>query len=114
MSQVCTHCGQLTGNETYDAQLWDVYSRLRDGRQHREALVFTAQDFEDRWFDDDDPDLDIAMYVMEKDMHGRGLCIKCGRPDLRGVNEDDILSEQDARDLADMYAEEAAERRAGC
>jgi glycosyltransferase involved in cell wall biosynthesis len=51
---------------------------------------------------------------MERSMIARGLCGTCGRPDLRGVTPDQIMSEADAQDLAEMHAEQAAERRAGC
>jgi hypothetical protein len=108
----CTGCGQLTGIEEYDNQLWDVYHRIDDGRSNREALVFYA---DDEHHDSDDEDGRSAMVLaMERNMHERGLCVTCGRPDLRGIREDQIMSEEDARELWEMHAEQAAERRAGC
>jgi len=107
---VCTGCGQLQGVVSYDEALWYVYNRLADGRSRREPLVFYADDAHHQY----DDDFDAMKLAMERDMHERGLCVTCGRPDLRGVRQDDILSDEDARELADMYAEQAAERRAGC
>ena len=109
---ICHTCGQLQGIDEYDERLWDIYSRIDDGRSHREALTFDSEWLQENVIDDED--FQTVNYAMEKDMHGRGLCVTCGRPNLSGVNPDDILSEEDARDLADMYAEQAAERRAGC
>jgi hypothetical protein len=109
---ICHTCGQLQGIKEYDERLWDIYSRIDDGRSHREALVYDSEWLQENVIDDED--YEAVTYAMEKDMHSRGLCTECGRPDLSNVNPDDILSEEDARDLADMYAEQAAERRAGC
>lgn len=109
--EFCRACGQLN-NEAVTDGLWNVYGRLRDGRQHREPLVFDGE-----WMQEnvrDEEDFDVVMGAMGRDMANRGLCTECGRPDLRGVNPDDVMSEDDAQDLAEMYAEQAAERRAGC
>jgi hypothetical protein len=88
------------------------------GRKHIEPLVYTQSDFEDMGYhsmrDMDDLDRDAVMISMEKNMAERGLCPKCGLPDLRGTTEDDYMTEEDAQALADMYAEMAAERRMGC
>jgi hypothetical protein len=107
----CRACGQIKSPEV-DKALWDIYHRIDDGRSSYEPLVFTSDWLQENIMDEDDEAaLDLAM---TKDMHNRGLCSVCGRPDLRGVNPEDILSEEDAKDMADMYAEQAAERRAGC
>jgi len=114
----CRHCGTLNTEEVR-AQLWSLYDRLDDGgRKHIEPLVYTQSDFEDMgyhsMYDMDDESIDSVKLSMENNMAERGLCPSCGLPDLRGYTEKDFLSEEDARDLADMYAEMAAERRAGC
>lgn len=108
----CIGCGQVQGIPEYDETLRDLYSRIDDGRQHREPLVYTREEFEEGW--DDDGETNFAMLAMEKNMAERGLCPECGRPDLRGVDPSSIMSEEDAQGLRDMYAEMAAERRAGC
>ena len=108
----CTVCGAIEGIEEYDQHLWSIYNRLKSGKSHYEALVFDSQWCAENIQDEDDHE--AMMGAMGRDMHNRGLCTKCGRPDLRGVTENDIYSEQDAKDMADMYAEQAAERRAGC
>lgn len=110
--EVCTGCGQLQGVEEYDDKLWDLYHRIDDGRSHREGMVFDSQWLQENIHDEEDEA--TLNHVMEKDMHNRGLCTKCGRPDLSGVDPAKILSQEDARELADMYAEQAAEMRAGC
>lgn len=109
---VCRFCGQIEGNESYDDSLWHLYYLLKDGRQHREGLVFTADWLQENVLDDDDEA--NVRYAMEKDMHSRGLCIECARPDLRGTTPDSFYTEEEAQDLADMHAEQAAERWAGC
>jgi hypothetical protein len=109
---VCNGCGQLTGVPEYDAHLRDLYDRLDDGgRRFIEPLVYTGEEFDDSW--DDDRETNWAAVAMERNMAERGLCPSCGRPDLTGKTPDDFLSEEDADDLAEMYAEMAAERRAG-
>ena len=108
----CTACGVLQGIEEFDNKMWEVYHRLKDGRSNYEPLVFTSDWLQENVQDDEDHD--AVMHAMSKDMHNRGLCTKCGRPDLTGVTEDDIYSEEDAQEMAEMYAEQAAERRAGC
>lgn len=110
----CQGCDQLLGIPEYDARLWDLYHRIDDGRQHREPLVYTQDDLEEAGFYDSEEDRDSVMHSMERSMHERGLCVTCGRPSMAGIDPSRILSEEDAQDLADMYAEQAAERRAGC
>jgi len=109
---ICTTCGQLQGISSYDEALWDLYDRLKDGRQHYEPLVYDSEWLQENVMDEDDHA--AVMHSMERDMHNRGLCITCGRPNLSGKTEDDFLSEKDAREMAEMWAEQAAERRAGC
>lgn len=112
----CPGCGQLTGVEAYDEMLWDVYHRLDDGRSHRAALSWTASEWEESIADwgGDEEAREIMTATMERDMHERGLCTECGRPDLSGVDPSRIMSREDADALADMHAEREAERRAGC
>lgn len=106
--EVCKTCGQLKGIREYDRELWDIYNRISDGRSTWEALVFTSDGTED------DDDHDSMMIAMGRDMVRRGLCGDCGRPNLRNVTPDQILSRKNLREMQDMWAEEAAERRAGC
>jgi len=108
----CSGCGQLFGFADYDDQLWDLYNRIDDGRSSREGLVFDSEWLQENIIDDEDHA--SLMHTMERDMANRGLCPKCGRPDLSRVDPSRILSEEDARDMHDMWAEQAAERRAGC
>lgn len=111
----CKGCGQLEGIEEYDNMLWDLYSRAElGGRQYIEPFVYTQDDLHELGFYDDEDTRDSVMTSMERNMMERGLCGACGRPDLRGVKEEDIMSKEDARELNDMYAEMAAERRMGC
>jgi len=110
--EVCRVCGQIKGIKEYDTALWDLYYRIDDGRSTREALVYSGEEFEDSW--DDQYETNYAMVAMERDMHNRGLCTECGRPDLTNVDPKSIMSEEDAREMHDMWAEQAAERRAGC
>jgi hypothetical protein len=103
----------------YDKELWSVYHRAdMEGRQYIEPLVYTQSDFEgmgyQSMYDMDEDSIDSVKLSMERNMVDRGLCPECGRPDLRGVKSEDIMSEEDAREIADMHAEMAAERRAGC
>ena len=109
--EFCPGCGVPNKPEVTNA-LWDIYDRIRDGRSTYEPLVFTSDWLQENVQDDEDHD--AVMHAMERDMHNRGLCITCGRPDLRGVNPEDVMSEEDAKDMHDMWAEQAAERRAGC
>lgn len=108
----CRGCGQLRGVDEYDARLWDLHDRRRDGRQHGEALVFTAEDFDD-FGPDDDLGRDAIGLAMGRNMIERGLCSECGRPNLAGLGPDDFDSVEEARDRAAMEAEYAAERRVG-
>lgn len=119
MDKICKYCGQLEGIEAYDAALWDLYHRLPDfaARSHIEPLVYTQSDFEDMgyasYYDMDDEDREAVNMSMERNMIERGLCGGCGRPNLAGVDTSQAMTEEEARDLHDMYAEMAAERRAG-
>lgn len=110
--KVCSWCGQLEGIEAYDAELWSIYHRLDDGgRKYIEPIVFTGDDFYEMGGDEDA--YEVMNITMEKNMVERGLCGECGRPDLRGITPDQIMSEEDAQDLHDMYAEMRAEQRMG-
>ena len=109
---ICSTCGQLTGVDAYDEKLWDLYYLRADGRQHGEALVFDSE-----WLQEnivDDQDLEVLDLTMSKDMHQRGLCSTCGRPDLSGLGPDDFVDPEEAREIAEMHAERMAEFRAGC
>jgi hypothetical protein len=109
--EVCPSCGQLQTAENKQA-LYDVYERIRDGRSRWEPLVYTRDEYEDSW--DDDYETNWAMVAMEKNMYERGLCPQCGYPDLRGVKEEDIMDEEEAKEMHDMWAEQEQERRMGC
>lgn len=109
--EFCPGCG-VPNTPEINEQLWDIYHRIDDGRSHYEPLVFTSDWLQENIVDEEDHE--TVMLAMENDMHNRGLCITCGRPDLSGINPEDVMSEQDAKDMADMWAEQAAERRAGC
>ena len=76
------------------------------------SLVYDAAWLQEHVLDDDDHE--AVRGAMGSNMRGRGLCSECGRPDLSGTTADDFDSEEDARELAEMYAEQAAELRAGC
>lgn len=108
----CTGCGQLVGIPQYDEELWSIYHRINDGRSTYEPLVFTSDWLQENVQDEEDHA--AVMHAMDKDMHNRGLCGTCGRPDLSGVDPAKIMSEQDAFEMQEMWAEQAAERRAGC
>lgn len=113
----CSYCGSLDTPEVR-RHLFDLYDRLDDnGRKFIEPLVYTQSDFEEMgyhsMYDMDDDSIEAVKMSMENNMAERGLCPKCGLPDLRGTTEDDYMTEEEARDLADMYAEMAAERRMG-
>ena len=116
--KMCSGCGQIQGIELYDEALWTMYNRVDlRGRQYIEPLAYTQSDFEDMgyhsMYDMDEESVDSIKMSMEHNMIDRGLCPECGRPDLRGVDSEDIMSEEDAKDMHDMYAEMAAERRMG-
>jgi hypothetical protein len=112
--EACIGCGQLIGVKEYDDKLWEVYYRIRDGRSTWEPLVYTQDDLDEAGFyDGDEYDRNSVMLSMERNMHERGLCTVCGRPDLSGVTEDMIMTEEEAKDLHEMWAEQAAERRMG-
>ncbi len=108
----CSNCNQLEGIKEYDDKLWDIYYRISDGRANYEALVYTREEFEDSW--DDQQEENYATMSMERNMIERGLCPTCNRPNLAGVTDDMILSDEDLKEMAEMWAEEASERRAGC
>lgn len=110
-AELCTVCGvPNTPNAT--ESLWDIYYRISDGRSSYEPLVFTSDWMEENIFDDESHE--AMMLAMERDMHNRGLCVGCARPNLSGVTEDMIMSEDDAQEMQDMWAMEAQERRMGC
>lgn len=108
---VCSSCGQLYGIPEYDEKLWDLYHRIDDGRSSYEPLVFTGEWLQENVQDEEDHE--AVMHAMEKDMHNRGLCPSCGRPDLSRVDPEKILSEEDAKAIHESWAEQAAERRMG-
>lgn len=101
----CTNCGTPKGMPEYHAKLRDLYQLRKDGKQFIEPLVF---------FPGEDDDWESSVAAMDRNMFERGLCPGCGLPDLRGMTEDDFYSEDDAREMAELAAEEAAERRMGC
>jgi hypothetical protein len=111
LGEWCPVCGQLTDEHT-TAKLRDIYDRLRDGRSTYEALVFTSDWLQENIHDEEDEE--SVMLAMERDMAYRGLCTGCARPDLRNIKPSDVMSEEEAQDLHEMWAEQAAERRAGC
>ena len=113
MTEHCPTCGSLEGIREYDAKLWDIYYRIEDGRSNYQPLVYCQDDLAELGFYEDEETHDAVMMSMEKNMHERGLCTRCGRPDLTGVTDDMILSEDDAQELHEMYAEMEAERRMG-
>lgn len=111
----CAGCGQLQGVKEYDQELWRLYHLLDDGgKRFIEPFVYTQDELEEAGYYDDEDTRNAYMLAMERNMAERGLCPVCGRPNLTGKTAEDFLSEEDAKDLADMYAEMAAERRAGC
>lgn len=113
-SMICGRCGMPSPGvlASLDELLRELHSRRKDGRQHGEPLVYTQEDIDEAGgFADDGSD--GIMLSMERNMFERGLCTGCGRPNLRGLGKDDFLSREDASALAEMYVEEAAERRAG-
>jgi hypothetical protein len=113
---ICNTCGQIEGIGEYDRNLWDIYHRLPDmaSRSHIEPFVYTQDDLDELGFYDNEDSHDAVMLSMERNMAERGLCTGCGRPNLQGVDMSELMTEEEARDLHDMYAEMAAERRAGC
>jgi hypothetical protein len=108
---VCHGCGQLKGVKEYDAELWNIYERIDDGRSTHEPLVFTGDWIEENIVDEEDHE--AMMNAMGRDMQNRGLCPECGRPDLRNVDPSKIMTEEEAREMHEMWAEQAAERRMG-
>lgn len=114
--KVCSHCGQIEGITEYNRKLWDIYYRLPDmvGRSYIEPLVYTQEDLDEADFYGSDEGRDSVMMSMERNMVERGLCGGCARPNLAGRDLSELMTEEEARDLHDMYAEMAAERRAGC
>ena len=114
--KVCSGCGQIEGIPEYDRELWSIYHRLPSmaSRSHIEPFVYTGDELNELGFYDDDEMRDSVMLSMERNMVERGLCGGCGRPNLAGVDLSELMTEEEAKDLHDMYAEMAAERRAGC
>jgi hypothetical protein len=108
---ICVCCGQVKGIQQYDDKLWDIYNRIDDGRSSYEPLVFYSDWLQENVLDEED--FEAVNLAMEKDMKNRGLCIKCGRPNLSGVDPDSIMSEEDAKEMQEMWAEQKAERRMG-
>jgi hypothetical protein len=111
----CPACGVLmNAPEGYYEPMWDLYYRRKDGRQNIEPLVYTQEDVEDdpEWYNDRENS--GPWLAMGHNMAQRGLCGECGMPDLRGLTTEDFHSHEDIKELQDMWAEEAAERRAGC
>lgn len=111
--EFCPSCG-VPNNPEINEALWDIYGRIRDGRDTWEPLVYYQDDLEEIGFYDDEEMHDSVMLSMERNMVERGLCPTCGRPDLRGISPDDIMTHEESKDMHDMWAEQAAERRAGC
>jgi hypothetical protein len=107
----CISCGVPNTPEVNES-LWDVYYRISDGRSSYEPLVFTGDWIQENVMDEEDHD--AMMLAMERDMYYRGLCPGCARPNLAGVTEDMIMSDEDAKELQEMWAMEAQERRMGC
>jgi hypothetical protein len=108
----CTTCGVLQGIKELDSEMWSIYHRLKSEKQNIEPLVFDSEWLQENIMDEEDHD--SLIHTMEKNMAERGLCPDCGRPNLAGVKEDDLHSEEDMQEMQEMWAEEAAERRAGC
>lgn len=106
----CPGCG-VPNTPEINRQLWDIYDRIRDGRSTYEPLVFTSDWLEENVADEED--FDSVKLAMERDMSNRGLCPICARPDLRGVLPEDVMSDEEAKDLHEMWSEMAAERRMG-
>jgi len=111
--EFCPTCGAVN-DEGAIAKMWDIYHRLSDGRSRREPLVYTQSDMEELGFYSDEEMHDSIMFSMERNMAERGLCTDCGLPDLSRINPDDVMSEEDAKEMHEMWAEQEAERRAGC
>ena len=109
---VCRGCGQVTGVEAYDAKLWELHELRRDGRQHSEGLVFDSEWLQENVLDEEDEQ--VLDLTMSKDMHQRGLCPTCGRPNLAGLGQGDFVDPEEARWAAEAHAERMAEFRAGC
>lgn len=118
--KVCSYCGQIEGIAEYDRELWDIYHRLPEkiSRSYIEPIVYTQSDFEDMGYssyhDMDDESRESVDMSMERNMVERGLCGGCGRPNLSGVDLSELMTHEEAQELHDMYAEQAAEIRAGC
>lgn len=111
---ICNYCGQLKGVSEYDNKLWELYDRRRDGRQFGEPLVYTQDDLWELGYYGDDLERDSIKMSMENNMVERGLCPECGRPDLAGMEEDDFMDDEEAKDAWEYQQEIMAERRMGC
>lgn len=109
---VCTGCGQVQGVEEYDEALWEIYERIDDGRSTWEPLVYTQDDLDEAGYPDEDS-VEAIKLSMEKNMGERGLCPACGRPDLSRIESNQIMDEETARDMHEMWSEQEAERRMG-
>lgn len=116
MDKVCNVCGQIEDVAEYNRKLWDIYYRLPDmvSRSYIEPFVYTQDDLDELGFYNDEEAHDSVMMSMERNMVERGLCGGCARPNLAGRDLSELMTEDDARELHEMYAEMAAERRAGC
>lgn len=114
MPDICGNCGTVQGVEEYITTLWELHARRKDEKQLGEPLVYFQDDLDELGFYDDEDTRDAVMVSMERNMAERGLCPSCGLPDLRGLTAEDFHSEEDMKELQDMWAEEAAERRMGC
>src|SRR5215831_20542440 len=107
----CRICG-VPNTKEVNAELRDIYDRIRDGRSTYEPLVFTSDWLQENVYDEESHE--ATMLAMERDMVNRGLCPGCARPDLSRVDPDDIMTEEEAQDMHEYWAEVQAERRAGC
>lgn len=113
MSQSDSHCMTcgVPNNPEATRALWDVYERIRDGRCTYEPLVYTSDWLEENVRDEED--MESVHLAMERDMVNRGLCPGCGRPDLSRVNPEDVMTDEEAKDMHEMWSEMAEERRMG-
>lgn len=106
----CYVCGVPNLPEVNRA-LWGIYDRIRDGRSTYEPLVFTSDWLEENVVDEED--FESVRLAMERDMDNRGLCPHCGRPNLSSVSPEDVMTPEEAKEIWDMWQEEATERRMG-
>lgn len=113
MNENASHCGTCGVPNTPEvtSALWDVYDRIRDGRSTYEPLVYTSDWLEENIVDEED--FASVNLAMERDMVNRGLCPNCARPDLSRVKPEDVMTADEAKEMHEMWAEQAAERRMG-